>query len=40
VEWRDEREVSKKLSDVEYEADLIVTELTSFCLCLRFGKSY
>jgi hypothetical protein len=33
VEWRDEREVSKKLYDAEHEADLIVTELKLLSVC-------
>lgn len=33
VEWRDEREVSKKLSDAENEANLIVSEMKLLSVC-------
>lgn len=33
VEWRDEREVHKKLSDSEKEADIIVSEKKLFSVC-------
>lgn len=33
VEWRDEQEVSKKLSDAEDEADLIVCEMKLLSVC-------
>ena len=38
IEWRDEQEVCKKLSDSEKAADLIVTETKLFSVCAYDSK--